>query len=1382
MGLLELRSSPFRYQRSVCKCTKNKELCEIYDKSDDERPYLSFTVSGVHINALYDSGAQMCVLSTDTFDKLRQSIDTSQVRCVGPSENGNAATGDVMKMLGKYEFECEVGNRKVNQEFYVAENFCGEAIVGIDMIHALNLMYDPQTRAIYFADTGTPANPLCSVSQETTIAPRSAKMVSLVVGNGLHRVLNASCVSLELKPRNQNVAPDDLLVKTDEHGKCQVYMFNRGVVPVVLARGEIVGRAQEEDPREVKSVKEIMQINEGKKKKKPMTPEQQAFIEENLQLNHLPEPLRQQYKQLVLEFYDIISYSEHDFGETTVLEHEIPLLDKTPCYQKQFPIPEMHRQEVIRQVTEWLRLGVIERTHSEYNSAVFAVPKKLANGEKGLRIVLDYRQVNAKSVPANYRLPMIQESLDELGRVKPEVFSQLDLRSGFHNVYVKKEDRPVTAFHVPNMGQFQWVRAPFGLRNTPLTFQRLMDIVFRDMVPAKLLLYIDDLLCKASSHDEMLQTLHECFTRLRKAGLKLNLQKCNLGVKECVYLGFKLTPDGYAPNETKVEAITSVKPPRTLKEIRTFLGMTNFFRNSIKNYARISQHLSRLTCRDSGWARGPLPKRALEAFKELQRRLCTAPILAYPKQGLTYHLYVDASLGTVEDTTERGGLGAMLCQDQDGVRRVIAYASRGLEKHERNYTPFLLELQAINWGIDHFMTYLTGVKFVVHTDHKPLTKLGKVHTRTLNRLQQLLLNYDFELEYCQGEKNPSDYLSRTAPEVMTLSKDKLVASWLTPERIEELQHQDTLCSILRAYVEGTLGNIPDGMKSTVTRYGERCEIRDNLLVIIKDGAPLVIAPGIIQADILAACHGHLLTGHGKAYKTVNRVLQMWWWPGLAADADQYVKDCVSCQRSKGKLFHSNTFLQPHEQPKAPFERCHVDLFGPLRTNGEGKKYIMVLTDAYTKFARFVAIRNKEPETVAEAIFNEWICQYGCMAILVSDRGTEFISRLNQELYTLLKIDKRATSPLHPQANSAAEVINKSIISYLRSMLDNDVLEWEKLLKPMELAYNTGTSKATKTSPFYMLYGVEPRTPMMDTTLMNRVRYGDTYAQEVVRRLQLVRKIAMENNLEYKKMYQEQHDQKVKKVDFKRGQLVWLYRPDLPTVNVKLTCCWEGPYAIIEVTESNVLIVHVKSGKTRFVHQDRVKLYRGSEDEAATAAKADERRNEDLEEDIERIGRQQAEERPEPSTICMPELVIDADVTLASDPDLPPPLPKPLPKQETGEIQELPEVPVPISVKAEPASPAVQDALQSEISTADATAHSRGQQQTAGKPSFFRNLRAFPAPTPIDLAGSLFAPRTTRAARQERGDPPLPNDVLSDYPRLRRPASKRRKPWDGDEEM
>jgi hypothetical protein len=232
------------------------------------------------------------------------------------------------------------------------------------------------------------------------------------------------------------------------------------------------------------------------------------------------------------------------------------------------------------------------------------------------------------------------------------------------------------------------------------------------------------------------------------------------GSSETSYLGFRLTKEGIFPGTDKLKAVKDAKPPENVKQIRQFLGLCNFFRGHIQNFAQITSPLTNLTKKDSTWKRGSLPEAGLRAFRHLQSLLCSQPVLAYPRSDRQYALITDASFG---DDTTAGGLGAILTQlDEKGQFYVIAYASRKLQKYEKNYTPFLLEMQAAIFGMETFEVHLRGRHFKLFTDHKPLEKLGKVHTKTLNRLQQMMNLFSFEIIYKKGDEMPADFLSRNA--------------------------------------------------------------------------------------------------------------------------------------------------------------------------------------------------------------------------------------------------------------------------------------------------------------------------------------------------------------------------------------------------------------------------------------------------------------------------------------------------------------------------------------------------------------------------------------------------------------------------------------------
>jgi RNase H-like domain found in reverse transcriptase len=222
------------------------------------------------------------------------------------------------------------------------------------------------------------------------------------------------------------------------------------------------------------------------------------------------------------------------------------------------------------------------------------------------------------------------------------------------------------------------------------------------------------------------------------------------GSKEVSYLGFCLTEQGIKPGIDKLKAVRNALPPSNVHEIRQFLGLCNFFQAHVRNFAQLTSPLTTLTKKECSWKGGQLPPDALQAFLELQTYLCLEPIVDYPRSNRPYTLIIDASLG---DHKKPGGLGAILTQiNPNGEHCVIAYASRKLQKHKCNYTPFLLEMQAAIWGMDHFSTNLRGRKFTLVMDHRPLEKLGKVHTKTLNQLQEII--------YKKGSKMPTDYISR----------------------------------------------------------------------------------------------------------------------------------------------------------------------------------------------------------------------------------------------------------------------------------------------------------------------------------------------------------------------------------------------------------------------------------------------------------------------------------------------------------------------------------------------------------------------------------------------------------------------------------------------
>ena len=688
----------------------------------------------------------------------------------------------------------------------------------------------------------------------------------------------------------------------------------------------------------------------------------------------VPDEYRERYADLILKHHDVVSQHKHDLGKCKTMLHDIALKSNEPIYVKQFKIPDAHQEEVANHVKEWLKMGVVQPTRSKYNSPIFVVSKK----DGGLRIVQDLRKLNAQTHEDKYSMKDISECIGEIGRSNSIYYSTIDLTSGFWQMMLEPHCREYTAFTVPGMGQYEWVSAPMGLHGMPASFQRLMEAVMQGI--PNVLVYIDDLLIHSKTHEEHLETLNLVFTRMRAHNLKINLPKSFFGAKNVSYLGFRLTEDGILPGKDKLKAVANAMAPTSVQEIRQFLGLCNFFRTHVKNFAQVASPLTCLTKKECKWKKGPLPEEAEKAFQELKSALVSEPVMDYPRNNRPYVLITDAALGDGESSY--GGLGAILTQiDEKGEYRVLSYASRKLQVHERNYTAFLLEMQAAVWAMNHFNTYLRGRHFTLMTDHKPLVALGKIHTRTLNRLQEAMNEFDFQIIYKEGSVIPADFLSRNV--VNSIQFEGL--------ELKQEQENDPFIKALKAYLmHNELPNDP-ACERLVKHFGPDCFLEDDILWRrikrqYEQSRVVIFLPVTLIQKVIEDSHGTEMSGHDGTMKTKERIMQCYYWPGMDADIAKHIKSCHKCQIRKKNPVSSPTLLSPLPLPTEPNMRIHCDLYGPLKTSGINKKYILAITDAFTKYVELVALPCKEASVVTEAIFKKWICRYSCPVTIHTDQG------------------------------------------------------------------------------------------------------------------------------------------------------------------------------------------------------------------------------------------------------------------------------------------------------------------------------------------------------------------------------------------------------------
>nr|XP_055059066.1 uncharacterized protein LOC129442817 [Misgurnus anguillicaudatus]XP_055059067.1 uncharacterized protein LOC129442817 [Misgurnus anguillicaudatus] len=480
-------------------------------------------------------------------------------------------------------------------------------------------------------------------------------------------------------------------------------------------------------------------------------------------------PLSEEWKNRITEklnsISDVFATNDLDYGHTTAVKHKIRLFDPTPFKQRVRPIHPSDYEAVRLHLQELKEANIIRESESPFASPIVVVKKK--NGS--IRLCVDYRKLNNQTIKDAYALPNIEETFSALTGSK--WFSVMDLKSGYYQVEVEEEDKHKTAFVTP-MGFWEFNRLPQGVTNAPSTFQRVMEKCVGSLHLKEVLVFLDDLIVFSNSLEEHEERLMRVLNRLKEFGLKLSPDKCHFFMKSVKYLGHIVSENGVETDPDKISALTTWPKPTNIRELKSFLGFTGYYRRFVRDYSRIAKPLNALTAgycphRKKKDSRSPsnidfkkpfgsrwTPECDV-SFQTLIEKLTSAPVLGFANPKLPYILHTDASLQ---------GLGAALYQEQEGHLRVIAFASRGLSNCEKRYPTHKLEFLAMKWAItEKFYDYLYGVEFVVMTDNNPLTyiltsaKLDAAGHRWLASLS----NFNFSLQYRAGKKNlDADGLSR----------------------------------------------------------------------------------------------------------------------------------------------------------------------------------------------------------------------------------------------------------------------------------------------------------------------------------------------------------------------------------------------------------------------------------------------------------------------------------------------------------------------------------------------------------------------------------------------------------------------------------------------
>lgn len=593
----------------------------------------------------------------------------------------------------------------------------------------------------------------------------------------------------------------------------------------------VYNRLKEHDAKVIKTRCQATQASTMK------SPESHESLNFDFGDSPLPEEDKKRILRKLHEMKDVFATHEFDIGKTDKASHVIKLTDETPFRDRSRPIRPQDLEDARRHIQQSIDAGIIKPSSSPFASPIVLIRKKSGK----LRLCVDYRKLNGKTIRDSYPIPKVEELFAALHG--SAWFTQLDVKSAFHAIPMDEASAQFTAFVCP-FGLFEYTRMSMGLVNSPLTFQRLMERCVGEMNLKDLVVYMDDLIIFAkdiSSHeDRLFRTLE----RLRHFGLKLDPEKCKFFQTTVTHLGHVCSKDGISPDPKKIEAVKDWPVPSNIGELKSFLGFAGYYRRFVKGFSQMCKPLNDLT---SGYVPRKTMKRlgrspskddvtlktpfgdkwtatCQQAFETIKHHLTTTPVLGYADLSAPFEVHTDAS---------GFGLGAVLYQRQEDSLKVIAFASRGLTKSEANYPAHKREFLALKWAVtDKFHDYLYGTEFTVVTDNNPLTyvlKSAKVDAMGYRWLAALAA-YNFSIKYRPGvDMTDADALSRlpttSLGEDEEFRQDNERISWLldrsAPMDCQEDELVECSSNSIQAILQAHRIHMPLVPKQKQTEYVSR---------------------------------------------------------------------------------------------------------------------------------------------------------------------------------------------------------------------------------------------------------------------------------------------------------------------------------------------------------------------------------------------------------------------------------------------------------------------------------------------------------------------------------------------------------------------------------
>ena len=748
-----------------------------------------------------------------------------------------------------------------------------------------------------------------------------------------------------------------------------------------------------------------------------------------------------------------------ELGELKDMQVKIDItVPAQPRFYKHRNIAYALRERVESELERLEKQGVIEPVkYSEWAAPIVPV---LKSDQSSVRICGDYKMtINQVAKPDCYPIPRIEDLFASLSN--GERFTKLDMSNAYQQLVLDKESRDLTTINT-HKGLYQYRRLPFGVSAAPAIFQRTMECMLRGI--PHVCVYLDDILITGGDDAEHNDNLSEVLDRLDKGGLRLNAGKCHFKQKSVSYLGFRIDADGLHPLEDKVQALVAAPAPQNVTELKSFLGLVQYYQKFLPNLANTLAPLHGLLKKHVHWA---WTSKEDDAFQRVKCHLASCKLLAHYDPKLPINLACDAS---------PYGVGAVLSHVMpDGSEKPVAYASRSLASAEKNYSQLDKEALAIIFGVKRFHQYIYGRTFQLVSDHKPLMSILDAQrgipvmaSARLQRWALMLAAYDYSIVYRPGSKLANaDCLSRLpipqsvptppVPGDRIMLLEKMDEFPVNVSQIRTWTNKDPLLSRVRKLVQC---GFPEHLKSDndLKPYLQRrfeLSVQDQMLL----WGQRVVVPPQGRTRVLDELHD----AHPGIARMKALARSLVWWPGIDAALEDKVNTCSICQESRAAPAEAN--LHPWDWPEKPWSRLHLDYAGPL----QGKMFL-VLIDAHSRWMDVFPVHSATTSATLECLRRTFAI-HGIPETIVTDNGTCFTS---EEFATCMLnngIQRICVAPYHPASNGMAERAVQTFKQGFTKMREGTI---ETRVSRFLFRYRNTPQSTTRISPAEMLLGRRPR--------------------------------------------------------------------------------------------------------------------------------------------------------------------------------------------------------------------------------------------------------------------------------------------------------------------